>query len=149
MNSIDIYRAIRSWENMRSIEISILREFYKINSNNHKKYQEDENIRILMKCRRDMKEIEELFLAESTDVEYIVTTSYPKLKSSGWLYNYYIEKNKIEYSGYEYKIYRGSKSEIEYKSFGSLEEAVTEILSIASDVSDRETVTEAIQKLNL
>lgn len=140
MNSFDIYRTIRTWEDMRALELDMLNG------------RIDKDPSTIAKCREVMESMRVLLAQESTDVEYIVINTFPNLKKGGWLYNYYIEQNKIEYKDYEYTIYKGPLNgegeKVELKTFPALTEAVTEILSYCPELEFK-TVEEAVTELTI
>lgn len=138
MNQFEIYRSIRSWEDMRTIEINILNGRVDFDSTK------------LEMCREVMKRMSDLLEHESTDAEYIVTNTFPHLKKGGWLYNYYIEQNKVEYGDYIYRIYQGPLNGEEkcIKEFSSKEDAVAEILSYYPQLKGFRTIESVISDLN-
>ncbi|HEY4390928.1 MAG TPA: hypothetical protein VGN02_06230 [Paenibacillus sp.] len=126
IDSIEIYSNIRAWEDLRRIEIDRMRKRQFASVNGDLIIAEDE-VEIMNK--RKMKELEAAFLEESTDVEYIVTHTFPDLRKSAWLYTYFIEENKIESEGYQYKTFEGKCApEHQRETYNTLEEAVSGIL---------------------
>lgn len=138
MNSFEIYKAVRTWEDMRVLEIDLL------------KRGKDKDQTKLLKCREVMERMSELLANDSTDVEYIVTNTFPNLKKTAWLYDYYIEENKLEHSDYEYSIFKAPLNGENKKvnSFPTLVGAVSEILSYYPELGLK-TVEEAISELSI
>ena len=125
-DSVEIYTNIRAWEDLRRIEIDRMRKRQSASQNGDLIIAADE-IEIINKQK--MKELEAAFLEESTDVEYIVTQTFPDLKKSAWLNTYFIEENRIESEGYQYKTFKGTCApEHQRETCNTLEEAVSGIL---------------------
>lgn len=125
-DSIEIYSNIRAWEDVRRTEIDRMRKRQFASLNGDLIIVEDETE---ITNKRTMKELEAAFFEESTDVEYIVTHTFPNLKKSAWLNTYFIEENKIESEGYQYKTFEGKcDPEHQRETYNTLEEAVSEIL---------------------
>lgn len=134
-DSIEIYTMIRRWEDLR---VKLI-ENMKLKQTSHGKDStlapESEQ-----QSREESDQIAAAFLAESTDVEFIVTHSFPELKKAAAIDHIYIEENKLNFEGYEYYLYKDVlKDDHLQNKFNSLEEAVKEALRLTNsslDVSD-------------
>lgn len=134
-DSIEIYASIRKWENLR---IELIRQM----RNRQLTLATDEDKSdIEIRLRDEMKEIEYSFFKDSTDVEFIVTSTFPELKKGAWYKNFYIEENKIEFEGYEYKLFK-DKYHPKYfmKSYSCVEDAVKDIMKSTNSISSIESV---------
>lgn len=138
-DSIEIYASIRKWEELRLKFIENMKK--KQSSLDEDSIISDESEIIL---RNEMKEIEIAFLNESTDVEYIVTQTFPELKKGAWINNFYIEENKIEQNGYEYNLFEEKNaSGHPRKNYKTLEDVVGDVLKFSNS---KLTIEEAIKK---
>lgn len=166
MNKVEIYKAMRLWENITSIVKDRTKEIKKY-QNGEKTFSRDlsdpfttyetamdteSKVAQLIDENKagelEKQEIEISLQKEGIDVEYIVTNVYTDLKKGVWLHNYYIQQNKILNGGYEYKTFEHSEDkENERMTYPTLKEAVVEILSYYRYLPDLETVDEALEKL--
>lgn len=139
-DSIEIYTMIRRWEDIRSRLIANVRLKQTSYGENSTLTFESEQ-----KLREELNQITSSFMEDSTDVEYIVTHTFPHLKKGAWIENIYIEENKIDFEGYEYYLYKNTpdKDNLESK-YNSLEEAVEEALRLTGTNLE---VSDAINKL--
>lgn len=129
-DSIEIYASIRKWENLRI-------EFIKHMRNRQVTLATDEDTsEIELSLRDEMKEIENSFFKDSTDVEFIVTSTFPELKKGAWYKNFYIEENKIEFDGYGYKLFKDKYGPNYFiQSYSCLEDAVKDIMKSTNSIS--------------
>lgn len=152
--NIEIYKKMRIWENIRKFEIED--RGHKINGTKRElsiwelPLSTKEVVDKDWRFKRSLpaaKEIEGELLKIGIDVEYIVTNAYTELKRGFWLHNYYIEENKLEFGGYEYRSYEGDRSrKREREKYNSMDEAVAGILSFYFYLPDLETVEDVLQK---
>lgn len=122
-DSIEIYTSIRKWKDLRLKFVENMKK--KQASCGKESILSDESEK---KLRDEMNDLELAFFNESTDVEFIVTHTFPELKKGAWFNNYYIEENRIDFGGYEYKLYEEA-CDLEHlkKCYTALEDAVSDV----------------------
>lgn len=164
MNKVEIYQAMRIWENITRNNKDLKNEITELETG-EKTFEPEPfeiyetadsleakiaNLKELIKENESEKnEIADKLFNEGIDVEYIVTNTYPTLKQGAWLHNYYIEQNKIENAGYKYVTYEHDVTkENERKTYDTLSGAVEEILSYYTYLTEIETVEEVLEKLD-
>lgn len=141
-DSIKIYTMIRKWEDLRTRLIENMKIKQTSNGESSSLTAESEQ-----KLKDELSRIASSFMQESTDVEFIVTHSFPELKKAAWVGNVYVEENKIYFQGYEYYLYKDVIDEDHLLSkFHSFEEAVREALRLTNSSLE---ISDAVNKFYL
>lgn len=138
----NIYSKLRVWENITSMQ----KEPIPVVKNPLYEEEEDD---FESSNEEAKKGIEQELAALGVDAEYIVTSFNRKLKKGMWVYNYYIEANKVENGGYVYWSYEGDTlAESRRENYETVEDAISTILSFYDWMEVLPTKEELLNKWN-
>lgn len=157
----EIYGKMRVWENMGKIIMDDRRELRRYAEGETKNLNPDhmwllneqsvperiaEITASIERTVRDRNAIASELAEIGIDVEYVVTGFYKELKPRAWLRNYSITRERVEHTGYVYEIREGGDGSYR-KTFGTLEDAVTEIIGYYAYMNDNLSVEDTVAAL--